>query len=254
MAKIVRVTQKVFGSSGPTSDFGQFGSLAASAPVTTKDLTVIQSLAAFDTGWAAETIATWRPALEDMNSLFYLAFYQLAYLFQSGIPEYGTTTAYYTNSIVQVSGTMYISLADANIGHTPSGTDSYWEPLPLSGANFSNLANIPSGAGVIPAANLPAAAVVGLGAWSSKTSSYGAQQAATDGFVIASVGFSESGRLDAYTDAASDPTTVRCHCSNDNGGNLDNETITMPVRKGDYWKIVISNATVNSVYWIPLGS
>jgi hypothetical protein len=89
-----------------------------------------------------------------------------------------------------------------------------------------------------------------LGSWVDKSASYGAQQAATDGFVLtytADVSVYHTG----YTDANADPTTIRAK----GGANNANvyASICMPVKKGDYWKVVVSSGTP-TVYWIPLGS
>jgi hypothetical protein len=95
-------------------------------------------------------------------------------------------------------------------------------------------------------------AQVGLGSWVDKSSSYGAQQAATDGFVVVNVNGTNSTDVRAFTDSNVDPSTLR--------GRLDlgNETtwlcLTMPVKKGDYWKITVSSQISITVYWIPLGS
>ncbi|NCB75430.1 MAG: hypothetical protein EOM51_11935, partial [Clostridia bacterium] len=97
MAKLTRVHQKQFGVNAGASDVGVFGSLAAASPQYSKDPETIQGLAAFLTGWAAETIANNRPALEDFNALDFLSFYQLCYLFQSGVPEWSAETTYYEN-------------------------------------------------------------------------------------------------------------------------------------------------------------
>lgn len=134
MAKITRVTQKQFGSTGPSTDFGQFGSLAASAATFTKDPATIQSLSAFLTGWASAIIGDDRPALEDMNSLFLLAFRQIAYVLQQGVAEYDAATTYYINSIVQSGGYLYISLTDANLGNAVTNV-TYWKPLPFKITN-----------------------------------------------------------------------------------------------------------------------
>jgi hypothetical protein len=126
MAKLTRVNQKLFGANGPSGDFGQFGSLAAGAANYTKDPTTIQSLAAFLTGWAAATLANNRPALEDMNSLFHLVYYQLCYILQQGIAEWDTATTYYTGSLVNYGGIIYKSLQDDNLAQTPSSSPVYW--------------------------------------------------------------------------------------------------------------------------------
>lgn len=129
MSKLSRIFQKQFGVNAGASDVGIFGSLAASDPQYSKDPTEIQSLNAFLTGWAAETIANNRPALEDFNALDFLTFYQLCYLFQSGVPEWDDETTYYTGSIVQDgNGVLYRSLDDDNVNNELTDTD-YWAPV-----------------------------------------------------------------------------------------------------------------------------
>lgn len=127
MSKLNRVFQKIFGDSGSVSNFGQFGSLAAGTPTTTKDPSTIQSLAAWLSGWQSATVGSLRPAYQDMNSAFYLAFYQICYLFQMGIAEWDSSTEYETSSVVLYNGSIYQSILDTNIGNTPSSSPSYWQ-------------------------------------------------------------------------------------------------------------------------------
>ena len=145
MSKIARATQKLFGSSGSTSDFGEFGSKAAGAPATTKSPATIQALSAFLTGWTAATVAQDRPYLEDMNSLFLLAFQQIAYCLQAGVPEWDAGTTYYTGSIVNDgTGILYKSLADDNLNHAVTDTD-YWEnvvPPITTGGSLGSYKNL----------------------------------------------------------------------------------------------------------------
>lgn len=126
MAKLPRVFQKLFGASMPSSDCGEFGSLQLGTPTTTKDPTLIQSLANWLGGWAAATIGTRRPAYQDMNAVHYLAFYQICYLLQMGIPEYDATTVYYINSYAQFNGILYQSLQDNNSGNEPDSSPTFW--------------------------------------------------------------------------------------------------------------------------------
>jgi hypothetical protein len=132
MSKIVRATQTIFGGTGVTSDFGEFGSLAAGTPTTTKNPATIQSLPAWLAGWAAATIGTLIPAYQDMNAVHYLAFYQICYLLQMGIAEYDTGTTYYTNSIVQYNGVLYQSLIDTNLNNEPDTSPSDWQCISSS--------------------------------------------------------------------------------------------------------------------------
>jgi len=175
-----------------------------------------------------------------------------------------------------------------------------------SGAKFISLASTPSGAGVIPKANLTSVAQKGansditsltglttllsraqgglassvannaangvvfldanskisapqLGARVDKTASYGAQQAATDGFVTAYTTYDcRSVGISGYTDSNATPTTrVASNIFNSEGSTVGVGIafIMFPVRKGDYWKVELNyDATIGKVYWIPLGS
>jgi hypothetical protein len=89
--------------------------------------------------------------------------------------------------------------------------------------------------------------VPALGSWVDKSASYAAQQAATDGFVIALT--STNGQLSLYTDGNANPTTKRSACVSVSGfatGTM------MPVKSGNYWKVVVDGGTVGAIYWIPL--
>jgi len=80
--------------------------------------------------------------------------------------------------------------------------------------------------------------------WSTKAKDT-VYRAMSDGFVCArTTGISE---VEGRTDGSNPPTTAR----NINEGHVaaDQCGITMPVKKGDYWKVI--NADL-SVFWIPL--
>jgi hypothetical protein len=96
--------------------------------------------------------------------------------------------------------------------------------------------------------------VPAFGGWVDKSGSYGAQQAETDGFVLAGATCPSYTSIYGYTDSNANPTTVRQEGYNANS-NTDRRYITMPVKKGDYWKITISaGAGIVNVYWISSGS
>lgn len=137
MAKLTRIFQNLFGSSGDVAHFGQFGSRAVGAPFTTKDPNSIQALSAFlQNGWLdAINAANKAPFLEDMNGMFYLLFYQICYGMQEGIPEWNAATTYFTGSIVKKAGTteLYGSAVDNNLGNalpsqTSNGNWNYLNP------------------------------------------------------------------------------------------------------------------------------
>ena len=106
---------------------------------------------------------------------------------------------------------------------------------------------------------LGASAISGaLGAWVNKTSSYGAQQAATDGFVIATGWGSINDGVDhvyGYSDSASNPTTLRGIISTNSSTTNVIGSFCFPVKKGDYWKVVhVGSREPFAVWWIPLGA
>jgi hypothetical protein len=150
MAKLTRQTLTLFGGSGPTADFAQFGSQAASSPITTKNVATIQALTAWVQGWQNAVALRDAPYLEDMNGLLYVLCYELCYGLQQGIPEWDNATTYYTDSVVINPGTleMYASLIDNNTGNgLPSQVDnSNWKfcgilsDLGLPHFNVRNLA------------------------------------------------------------------------------------------------------------------
>lgn len=146
MSKLTRVFQKQFGVNAGNSDVGIFGSLAASNPQYSKDPETIQSLNAFLTGWAAETIANNRPALEDFNAIDFLTFYQLCYLLQTGVAEWNAETTYYIGSIVNDgTGVLYKSLANDNIDNDPTTEADKWEeviPNPTTGGVAGSYKNL----------------------------------------------------------------------------------------------------------------
>lgn len=129
MAKITRVYQQLFGSTAGTAQLGKFGSLAAGSPVTysgtTADPVAMQSLSQFLAGWDNAVIGANSPAIEDMNTLFYLVFRQLAYIFQAGVAEWDATTTYFIGSVVNSGGVFYVSLTDNNAGNALSNTTNW---------------------------------------------------------------------------------------------------------------------------------
>lgn len=133
-----------FGASGPSTDFGQFGSKAAFAPQTSQNPSVIQQLAAWATGWTLASVgAAFNPYLEDTNGAFFVFGYFLANIFERGIPDWDAGTTYYKGAAVQDpggSGQQWYSLTDNNLGNTPpaSASNAQWQwnnpPIDVVGA------------------------------------------------------------------------------------------------------------------------
>lgn len=123
MAKILRKIAKIFGSTAGVGQIAKFGSLAASSPAFTTDPAVIQSLSEYLSGWFSAVIGGNSPAIEDMNALCYLFAYQIAYIMQTGVPEWNTDTIYFIGSVVNDgTGKLYISNTDNNTGNPVSDT------------------------------------------------------------------------------------------------------------------------------------
>lgn len=134
--KLARVFQQLFGTSGSSAHFGQFGSRAAGFPILSKDPATIQALAAFiQNGWSdAINGANKAPFLEDMNGLHFLIFYQLCQMLQDGVPAWDPSTPYFIGSIVKRDGSTetFGSLTNSNIGNALPGvglSNAFWQNL-----------------------------------------------------------------------------------------------------------------------------
>lgn len=127
MAKIERKTQKIFAGSGATDDVAAFGSFVSGTPVYTDDVEALQTTA-YTEGWSSAIAANEAPFLEEMNGVQYGFSKQLAYLLETGVPEWDDGTTYYANtSFCQVNGAIYQSLTDDNIGNDPTTDTTNWK-------------------------------------------------------------------------------------------------------------------------------
>jgi hypothetical protein len=126
MAKIVRSTQKTFaGNLVAANNIAKFGSLKDGSPAYSLLPSDIQTTDYLN-GWAAAVTANAAPALQDMNSLFYLLSLQLGYVLQTGVPEWDAGTTYYIGSLVQDgAGVIYASKTDANLNNLLTDTTKW---------------------------------------------------------------------------------------------------------------------------------
>lgn len=130
MAKLTRVTGKVFGGNAPLNQIGQFGSALAGTPNNTQDVAEIQALDAYSNGWGSAVISSRNfPPIEEVTGALKTISYQSCYLLQEGIPEYDINTEYSNTSVVKsINGNeliFYISLQNNNIGN-PLTNSAYW--------------------------------------------------------------------------------------------------------------------------------
>lgn len=137
MSKITRKIAKIFGSTANASEISEFGSLAAGSPVYSTDPTVIQSLSKWASGWFSAVIGGNSPAIEDMNALFYVLSYQLAYLMQAGVAEWDATTTYYIGSFASDGlGNIYSSIVDTNLNNALTDLTKWKLTTKLGNARF----------------------------------------------------------------------------------------------------------------------
>lgn len=147
MAKLPRVTNKIFANNATPANIGQFGSALSGSKVETSDIAEIQALPAFEQGWEAAVISDRNyPTLQEMNGVQKVFSQQQAYLFQEGIPEYDPNTTYFIGSVVknlneQNEPENYFSLTDGNIGNPLSDTNN-WKKSGNANTDLSNLSSI----------------------------------------------------------------------------------------------------------------
>jgi len=201
MAKLSRVLQKVFGSSGGSSEFGEIGSLAAGAAVYSKDLDTIQSLTQYLSGlFAITNSGAEPPRIQDINALYLLITSQLKYIFQAGVPEYIATEEYYIGSICQVAGVLYTSLTGTNgspnTGNDVSDTDNWKKTLDIGEISGMGT-NWPAALVATLASNVAHVLTTGLG-----TDWQGLLEAAANTAVKSNIAASCSGNAATASNAA----------------------------------------------------
>lgn len=137
MSRLSRITQLIFGSTATTNQLKVFGSLAASAPTNATNIGTgtggVQNLSNYLAGWYAAVIGSASPTIQDMNSLFWMITSQLAYILQSGVPEWDSATTYYGGNIAtDDAGNLYFSLIDNNLNNALTDV-SAWQITTRSG-------------------------------------------------------------------------------------------------------------------------
>ena len=132
---LTRKHQKVFGES--TAQLGVFGSAQDGTKQTSSDVETLQSLSAYLQGWSFATLGGKRvPTLEEFNAVNYINTYQLAYLFQKGLPEYNIDTTYFTGDYCRNGSQLYESKIDDNLGNAVTDVTIFKPTIDLSLPNF----------------------------------------------------------------------------------------------------------------------
>lgn len=133
-----------------------------------------------------------------------------------------------------------------------------------AGPNAAHMTILPNGnVGIgttTPTANLELHGTAKvLGAWDDNTlQPNNAYQASSDGFVQVQVSVSATSLdkmgAEGYTDGNASPTTLRAGATA--WSNVNHNSFTMPVRNGDYWRVIITAQDFSgniTISWIPLG-
>jgi prepilin-type N-terminal cleavage/methylation domain-containing protein len=99
----------------------------------------------------------------------------------------------------------------------------------------------------------PGASSNGFGQWTGGFNAGQVYQAVTDGYVAANAVFHGSNLyIYGYTDSVNASTMVTSNsCISSSGGDTRYASITMPVRKGDYWQVTCN--TTPTILWLPNG-
>lgn len=129
-SKIARKTAVVFGdkltaAAGGLNVFASFAQSGGTSATYSTDPNAIQS-PQWEFGWD-DALQGGLPVLEDLNSVDYVHSYQIAYGLQQGIPEWDVSTTYYKNGFCSVSGIIYVSQTDSNLGNNPVSSSANWQ-------------------------------------------------------------------------------------------------------------------------------
>lgn len=135
MAKLTRYLQKIFANN--SNQVGVFGT--GTNKVASKNVETLQS-ADYEDGWSAAIITEKNyPIWQERDGVDYGFSYQLAYLMQSGIPEWLSTETYYTNSYCRIGSDLYYSLQDDNTNKNPTTETDYWFKFTPANTDLSNI-------------------------------------------------------------------------------------------------------------------
>lgn len=128
MAQLSRVTQKIFCSTG-SQQTAVFGTMKSGSPTYSTNIATLMGNTAWNSGWSGAIIAGKAPFMEEFNAIERVNTQQIAYILQSGIPEWDSGTDYYTGNIVKVVTSGVVTVWGATASSTnkdPTSTSGYW--------------------------------------------------------------------------------------------------------------------------------
>lgn len=128
MAKIVRYNGNLvpFASSSLGTERTIFGQVTQANDITS------QYTAEFLRGWGIVGPSD-QPTLQDFNAVSYTHGQILSYLHQVGVAEYNATQEYHLGSFSNVSGVLYFSLVNNNVGNSPATSPAQWKQVTQHG-------------------------------------------------------------------------------------------------------------------------
>ena len=107
---------------------GVFGSCFSGTPTLTTDFKQVQSLSAFEDGWAAATMTADKlPPMNEMQGLQGLLCKAIKELYSEGIPEWIDGETYYQNSYVQYNGVLYKNITGTSTSTSPDSDTTNWQ-------------------------------------------------------------------------------------------------------------------------------
>jgi hypothetical protein len=148
MAKLNRVTQKIFAGEAQPTETAVFGTMKTQNPIYTGDIAQLMSGPAFTQGWSSAVEESFAPFMEEMTGVQKVFSQQLAYLLQEGAPEWDAGTTYYKGNSAKVYDAdsnnyqLYFSLTDDNIGNQPWTSAENWKLLYSSVSGIQSLSNL----------------------------------------------------------------------------------------------------------------
>lgn len=131
MAKLNRRLTKIFAENSGSQGTAVYGSKKMGNVQYSKDIEVLQNNK-YQIGRAEGVTKKKAPVLQEENTIDYVLSHQIKYINQMGVCEWYNQETYYVDSIVNVSGNLYVSLQNDNINHNPLIDTQYWKLLSSS--------------------------------------------------------------------------------------------------------------------------